>query len=191
MDRTKLRVIDGESARGSIPLTASALAQGDESAAWHEVDFSMQHQTEIEWCWAADAVSIDLFFDKTSRLTQCAVANTVLGRTDCCTNPDSPDCDQPQSMTHVLTTVGRLRLHLKTPLSFDDLKQEIDSGKPVGAHISWETEGGHIPIIVGYREGSQTLAIADPLYGQSEVDYDTFKTSYRQIGRWDESYLLQ
>ncbi|MBV8911402.1 MAG: C39 family peptidase, partial [Acetobacteraceae bacterium] len=135
------------------------------------------------------AVSIDRFFNPNSELQQCGVANLVLCRQDCC--QDSDACDVAHSMTNTLTVVGHLRDHFKESLSFAQIKQEIDAGNPICTHISWSNNGGHIAVIGGYQEGSQIIAIYDPLYHYSELEYDNFLHSYQHEGHWDESYYLK
>ncbi len=164
-------------------------------AQWHRVSFLLQNQSQIEWCWAAGIVNIDQFFNQTSTLTQCTVANTILSQQECCLNPSCSACDQPHSMTNALTVTAHLQMHVTRSLTYSEIKTEIDSGKPICAHISWivsgVSEGGHLPMIIGYRDALETLAIADPLYGLAEIDYSVFKDSYRQVGHWDESYYLK
>jgi hypothetical protein len=43
--------------------------------AWHRLDFTMQHQQQTNWCWAAVSTSVALFYDPVSTWTQCAVAS--------------------------------------------------------------------------------------------------------------------
>ena len=45
---------------------------------WHRLDFSMHHQQQTNWCWAAVSTSVALFFNPSSGWTQCAVANGEL-----------------------------------------------------------------------------------------------------------------
>ena len=198
LQRTKraIAVYVGEVQDLDLTLISDAKSPDDLSKAtlraqWRRVRFSVGEQLQIEWCWAADAVGIDHFFNHASTMQQCTVVNTVLGLSACCVTPISPACNQPHSMTNVLTIINHLQSHLPTPLSFTAVKQEIDSGRPLCTHISWNTGGGHLPIITGYRNLFQTLAIADPLHGSSEVDYQVFKTSYQHVGHWDESYYLK
>ncbi len=158
---------------------------------WRRVRFSVEEQLQIEWCWAADAVAIDHFFNGNSTMRQCTVVNAVLGSSNCCKAPSSSACNQPHSMTNVLKVIKHLQSHVLASVSFSAVRQEIDSGRPLCTHISWAAGGGHLPIITGYRDFFETLAISDPLYGYSEVDYQVFKISYQHLGHWDESYYLK
>ena len=49
--------------------------------------FTMQVQTQSNWCWAATATSVSLFYTSSSTWTQCTVANGELNLTDCCSRP--------------------------------------------------------------------------------------------------------
>ena len=51
------------------------------------LDFTMQLQTEGNWCWAATATSVAHFYRASSAWTQCLVANAELEQTDCCDSP--------------------------------------------------------------------------------------------------------
>src|SRR4051794_1237702 len=45
--------------------------------------FNMQHQVQDQWCWAATAASVSLFYNRTSTWTQCLVAAQIMGTTCC------------------------------------------------------------------------------------------------------------
>lgn len=42
-----------------------------------EIYFSMQHQQQSNWCWAATATSVALFYQPASGWTQCQVASSA------------------------------------------------------------------------------------------------------------------
>lgn len=202
IDRTKCAVAAFTGDFSTIVKNVSSLENNSDDlrtietlTKWCHVRLLLQYQRQIEWCWAAGVVNIDRFFNHNSILRQCTIANIILRQHKCCINPSSIVCDQPYSMTNALTMTEHLQSHLLRPLTYCEIKQEIDSGKPICAHISWivseVNEGGHLPMIIGYRDALETLAIADPLYGLGEVDYSVFKDSYRQFGHWDESYYLK
>ena len=202
MDRTKCAVTAFSGDLSTIVQKSIIISNKSENLQpietlnkWYQIRFLLEHQSQIEWCWAAGVVSIDRFFNQTSALNQCTVANTILIQNDCCIYPASPACDQPHSMTNALTVTAHLQSHLTRPLTYPEIKLEIDSGKPLCTHVSWlvsgVSEGGHLPMIIGYRDVLETLAIADPLYGLAEIEYSVFKDSYRQFGHWDETYYLK
>ncbi len=170
------------------------------------VSLRVQHQEKTEWCWAAVSTSIDHFFRPDSTHTQCDIASSVLNR-NCCggaTSSSSDACNMPQALNPVL---GRFHLlaadPILKPLTFDQVRSEIDAGRPVCVLIKWLdnqnqiTNRGHFIAVNGYRvTPAQKLfvSITDPLYGASEIAYDQFssqKGGYRDgRGVWFASFLV-
>jgi hypothetical protein len=159
---------------------------------WHRLDFMMQQQHEPYWCWAAVATSVSLYYDPASTWTQCSVVNRQLGRRDCCRHGNGSACNIPGSGTQALTLVGRLRQHLFTAATFNQVTAEIDAGQPLGIRIVWSGgSAAHILAIAGYYTRHNMIALEDPLYGSSDADYDVFPASYQSGAVWAESYLTQ
>src|SRR5580658_8749867 len=73
------------------------------------VPFSIEPQTESDWCWAAVAASINNFFDPPG-LTQCEVATDVLHLASgtCCGSPEK--CNTPETLQRALTVTKNLGL---------------------------------------------------------------------------------
>jgi hypothetical protein len=57
--------------------------------------FTMQHQLQSEWCWAAVSVSVAHYYDARSPWTRCKMVNAQTGNTTCCENGGSDACNQP------------------------------------------------------------------------------------------------
>jgi hypothetical protein len=95
--------------------------------------------------------------------------------------------------------VNRLRTTLPGPLQFQDLKREIDAGRPVAARIAWDSAGasqsatGHFVVLDGYRilSGATHVHVSDPLNPSCEVDFNEFTFNYQGEGKWDASYLVK
>ena len=155
----------------------------------------MQQQQQTQWCWAATATSVALFYNAASTWTQCTVVNAELGRTDCCTNPASGDCNKPWTLSTTLTRVGHLASFTTGSTSFADVRTEIDNGRPLGARISWSGGGAHFSVIACYTWNSllglESVQIEDSFYGTSVWDYDVFCTAYQGSGSWANSYRTQ
>src|SRR6185437_3941217 len=60
---------------------------------WDRLDLHVPYQQESNWCWAATADGVAHFYDSSSTWTQCAIANSELGRTDCCGTGASGPCN--------------------------------------------------------------------------------------------------
>jgi hypothetical protein len=160
--------------------------------------FSIQTQQQIEWCWAAVAVSIDKYFNPASIATQCQVASDVTGGGCCGPAANGNVCNQPEKLQDALRSVNRFRTDYTHSLKFPEVKQEIDDGRPVAARIQWAsgakgTGEGHFVVIDGYRilSGASHLHVSDPLNPSCWVDFDEFTDNYQGEGTWDASFLVE
>lgn len=157
--------------------------------------FTMQHQEQTQWCWSATATSVAHYYNAASPWTQCTLVNAELGRADCCTDPSSGNCNQPWTLSTVLTRVGHLASVSGASTSFADVRAEIDDGRPLGVRIGWSGGGGHFNVLACYISntlfGQQSVQVEDPWYGTSVWDYDTFRTNYQGSGSWTHSYKTQ
>jgi hypothetical protein len=155
--------------------------------------FEMQHQQQTQWCWTATATSVAHYYNGASPWTQCSLVNAELGRSDCCTNPSSSNCNTPWTLNTVLTRVGHIASFTGSSTSFADLRTEIDNGRPLGVRIGWSGGGGHFNILSCYTWHPllrllRSVQVEDPWYGTSVWDYDTFRTAYQGSGSWTHSY---
>ena len=158
---------------------------------WHRLDFAMQHQQQTNWCWAAVATSISLFYDPASTWTQCTVANAELNRNDCCGTGASGACNVYGFLDTSLTTVGHLDHFTGSTSTFAEVRTEIDGGRPLCARTAWSGGGAHFLSIIGYRVFQEMLAVDDPWYGKSDVSYATFGSAYQGTGSWTHSYFTR
>jgi papain like cysteine protease AvrRpt2 len=158
--------------------------------------FQIEKQREDLWCWAAVSASVDHYFFPASTFTQCKVAGKVLNRANCCADPDL--CNDKATLQDALDAVGRLRDTRIGPLSFEDIRREIDAFLPIGVRIGWRGGGGHFVVISGYSEspsGAQLVDVADPLFPNSTMYYDDFVSAYQtgvtSGGEWTATFLLE
>jgi hypothetical protein len=158
---------------------------------WHRLDFSMQHQQQTNWCWAATSTSVALFYDPASTWTQCAVANGELSRNDCCGAGASGPCNVYGFLGSSLTRVGHFDHSTGSSSTFATVQTEVNAGRPLGVRTAWSGGGAHFLCVIGYRIYEEMLAVDDPWYGKSDVDYDTFGSSYQGSGSWTHSYFTQ
>ncbi|MGH7958723.1 MAG: papain-like cysteine protease family protein [Opitutaceae bacterium] len=142
--------------------------------------FTIQSQTQSNWCWAATSVSVSHFYWTGSSWTQCQVASDELGRTDCCNSPVPSPCNVPWFLDRALTRTNNF-VSITGQITFAQVQAEIDAGRPVGARVGWSGGGGHFMVIYGYRTVGTTryFDIADPIYGNSSPTVATFSSSYQ------------
>jgi Papain-like cysteine protease AvrRpt2 len=174
----------------AVPETADALAGGTEVLG---IDFEIQPQAVGEWCWAAVTVSVTRHYDPATQLTQCRLANLIIGPNTCCDDPMSAACDQQADLEVALDRTQHLRQGPISPLDFSDLKGEIKAQRLVCCRI--ETDGvGHFVVISGCSasDGAERVDVHDPQgLQEATYDYDELLNNYLGAGRCTHAYLTE
>ncbi|MBS0425533.1 MAG: C39 family peptidase [Proteobacteria bacterium] len=157
-----------------------------------QLSFNMQSQTESNWCWAATSTSVSHFYWLWSTWTQCRVANGELGHSDCCNNPVPSACNIPWYLDKALTRTNNF-VSMMGQASFQQVKDEIDAGRPVGTRIGWNGGGGHFMVIYGYSRvlNLEYFDIDDPIYGKSHLTVSDFASNYQGSGTWTHTYFTK
>ena len=101
------------------------------------LDFTMQHQLQSEWCWAATSVSVAHYYDAHSSWTQCQMVNAQTGHTTCCQDGSSSDCNQPGYLDDALTRCGHLSSDTGGTTAINEVLDDLASGNPVCIRIGW------------------------------------------------------
>jgi hypothetical protein len=159
----------------------------------------VEPQQQTQWCWAAVAKSISHYYDAGSPWTQCTIVNAELGQTGCCTGGGTAACNQPWYLDLALTRVGRLQSVTPGTMSFSMLQWLTMNNNPPCARQGWAGGGGHFVAIaccyqfrsLATNTTSNSVAVSDPWYGDSVVDYATFVSGYMGTGTWTHSYRTQ
>lgn len=157
-----------------------------------QLAFEMQAQTQSNWCWAATATSVSHFYWFWSNWTQCRVANGELGKTNCCSSPVPSPCNVPWYLDRALTRTNNF-VSITGPVSFQQVRDEINAGRPVGARVGWSGGGGHFMVIYGYGliVGEQYFYIDDPIYGKTQLKVTDFSSNYQGSGTWTHTYFTK
>jgi hypothetical protein len=157
-----------------------------------QLPFNMQVQTQTNWCWAATANSVSHYFSRWSTWAQCSIANAELGHNDCCQMPVPSDCNVPWYLDRALTRTNNF-VSITGPATFQQVRDQINIGRPVGARIGWSGGGGHFMVIYGYSliGGDEYFDIDDPIYGKSHIPVSEFSTSYQGTGTWTHTYYMK
>jgi hypothetical protein len=158
---------------------------------WVRLDFTIQPQQQTQWCWAAVAVSTSLYYDPSSSWTQCSLASAELGQTTCCQNGASAQCNRPWYLDRALSRTGNLANWASGSVALNTIRSQIDSNRLLGVRIGWSGGGGHFVLLEGYRANTNFIAVEDPWYGASDVDYTTFTTNHKGSGSWTHTYYTQ
>jgi hypothetical protein len=154
------------------------------------LNFDMEQQIKPLWCWAATAKSVSHFYLQSSQWTQCQIASSELAM-GCCNNTFPADCDQVWYLDRALTRTNNYSSMDYSSITWNDILQELRTGRVIGARIQWRDGGGHFVIIYGATEinDEEYLYIDDPAgIGKSVVTFNQFLTNYRGDGKWTHTY---
>ena len=131
------------------------------------------NQETTNWCWAASSQMI-MYYAGTY-VQQCYEANSVFGRTDCCSNKTSTSCNNGATDNQMYNNFyhwGFANTVYNSYLSYSAVQSEINSNRPFNIHWAWKYRGGHAVVVQGY-DSSQNLYINDPWYGQQTRSYSS------------------
>lgn len=154
--------------------------------------FTMEPQTQSNWCWAATSKSVSHYYSIFSPWTQCKVASDELGNT-CCHSPVPGACNISWYLNSALTRTHNFVSIQGGTISWSEVKQQLEAGLVVCARIGWNGGGGHFMTIHGVSSVLLTkyLHIDDPIYGKSVLTYDQFATNYQGSGTWTHTYFTK
>lgn len=134
------------------------------------VSVPIRPQQTDNWCWIACSQMIHEFFG--GSIQQCDLANTRLGRTDCCNNegdascPKTDNCNTPGNTRATIESLGYTLTQADSPLGWDVLRHEIYcSRKPMVFGDGAASGGvGHVRVIYGYvmAGGQRWISLSDP-----------------------------
>ncbi len=151
--------------------------------------FTMQHQTQTNWCWAAVSTSMSHFYNGASTWTQCLTANQQLGQTTCCVTPGSSSCNQGGYLDKAMTTMGNLDAWQGGTVPVTTLNGDVLRSLPVGVRVAWSGGGAHFIGVTGSVNSSGLVHVQDPIYGTSDIVYNTLATKYQGTGSWTHTYF--
>lgn len=155
---------------------------------WSRLAFTMQNQQQTNWCWCAVTVSVANYYGDS--LNQCGFANTALSRNDCCGAGGPGPCNVTNDLVTPLTTAGHLASWQSSAPTFQQIRSEIDNGRPVTTHVAWSGGGGHFVAVTGYLTGStEFVAVQDPLGTASDLRLSSFISSYQGTGTVGEAHF--
>lgn len=160
----------------AAPLKASAAAS---------LNFTMQKQTQTNWCWAAVSASVGNYYG-TGSWTQCGVATAALDR-NCCNQPGP--CNVYGYLDSALTITRSFNGMNQGSLQLSAIENQINMGRPIGLRCAWYGGGAHFLAI--YGTNGNYLLIADSIYGYSTRALNAFPGSYNGGGNWTNTYFTR
>jgi hypothetical protein len=132
-------------------------------------------------------VSVALYYDRQRALTQCALADDLLERTDCCQSGGCVECNVEESLHDSLDRTGNLQQMTDLqpaqaqPLTFGAVQAALSGGRPMCARIVWPGNLRHFVVLFGYRAVTDQpwVLIEDPDQGDSTYVFEQFLNGYR------------
>jgi hypothetical protein len=152
-----------------------------------QINFTVQEQSQTQWCWAAVAASISVYYNAASPWSQCRLANDQLGQATCCEDGSGAACNKPWFLYRALNATGNRQASEAGAASKPKIKEVIPTDRPICVEITWPDGTGHFAVIQGYMEyfdGDMGLHIEDPFYHHSYYFYDEMRTRYQGRGSW-------
>lgn len=150
------------------------------------LNFSVQPQTQSNWCWAALSASVGNYYG-TGSWTQCGVANAELGRNSCCSQPGP--CNVYGYLDSALRTTRSYGGMRENRMQMPAIENQLGMGRPVGLRCAWYGGGAHFLTIYG-TDGSYIL-VADSIFGYSTRALNSFPGSYNGGGNWTHTYFTR
>jgi Papain-like cysteine protease AvrRpt2 len=169
---------------GILACGAPALAE--------ELDVSFRRQHTLVWCWAATIAMVGAYV--TGRGAEdCEVLSAydqlLGGPGSCCQSPQR--CARTGSSREMKTILSRIfglsGYHYPRPLTYAELKREIDRDKPFIAAIR-NGFSGHVVVVSGYETPDHVILL-DPMSGRHVVRYGQLRQNF-QLGSWSETLTV-
>ena len=161
----------------ATPVTPAAATQYTKI-----LNVTPQVQVQSNWCWAASNGMI-LSYVYGILFTQCAQANSALGRSDCCGSSIPSACNVGRTIDQVKAidaARGISTTIYNSALSFGSVKSQIDTYRPMYVVLNRGVGSYHAVVLRGYDwmtgvNGWQTVYDIDPIGGNKvEFDYSYF-----------------
>lgn len=149
------------------------------------LDFSIETQTQSNWCWAAVAASVGHYY-QTGNWSQCGIASNALNFS-CCDNPWQ--CNVYGYLDIALTITHSFNSKTFSRIEEPVISNEIQTGRPVCLRCAWNGGGAHFVVIYGVNSGH--ILVADSIYGYSVNQLENFPAAYQSGGQWTHTYLTQ
>lgn len=161
------------------------------AASGTRLTFTMERQTQTNWCWAATSDSVSHYYTPSSTWSQCTIANACLGSATCCATPGP--CNVYGYLDRALTVTKNFKSMVAGTITFGQIKAEILSGRPIGVRTAWSGGGAHFLCIIGYDTIGNVpyVYLDDPIYGPSFITLSQFTNNYRGSGRWTHTYYTK
>lgn len=164
-----------------------------------QVAMTFYPQQETNWCWAAVTQTIATH-NRGAIEQQCQMASRFVHKTTdnyCCyaSTAETASCNQGYYPAETMTFYGVLDQYFPSPITHDQMQQEVRGGYPVAAAVMWPAGGGHAILFYGaqrYQDKAgqtfETVNIFDPAAGGDKVVMSRAQAERYQGGTWRYSF---
>jgi Papain-like cysteine protease AvrRpt2 len=154
------------------------------------LNYQTQEQLLDDWCWAAVASSISIFYSPSSQWTQSALGGALLNPVCSRITSDNAStaqavCRQTLDLSNVLSSINNLAWVVNQPLSLEQIQGQISSGWPICCEMTWPSGQSHVITLYGFSDS--LIIIGDPEGGVFSADYEDLVSDYRSGGQWIRS----
>jgi len=110
---------------------------------------TLHWQETSQWCWAASGQMLMEFLGP-REVPQCYEADQRLARSDCCSCPTPNKCVKPGWPDLSTWGYNSKQTNWGTPLSWSQVINEINAGRPFMFSWAWNSGGAHAMVAYGY-----------------------------------------
>lgn len=161
------------------------------------INFHMQRQIMDHWCWAAAASSVSFHLDEFAPKTQKEIVAQAFGL-DVDKDLDE-EWDQDFRIDLGLGIVDCLQATHNFPVSFRDVLRQLESDRPVIAHIDWGNDTAHAIAISGCwmdGQGIKYLQVEDPRANSDGMPIPmpmkaVLEDYFQEGGKWRHSFFVE
>lgn len=156
------------------------------------LEFHPQH-THV-WCWAACVAMVADYLQRFT-VADCQVLSEyeILkgAKGFCCIDMQlCTRAGEDEEMAAIFDRIFKLHGRFeKRPLSFSEVKAEIDAGRPIIAALDLEEDKGHVVVVSGYLPNRQ-LIITDPQEGVYCIPYNATLRKDKDFGQWSKTFVF-
>lgn len=178
---------------GIATLTPSLPVAEAQEGRTLSVRFHSQHT--MVWCWAASIAMVVEYLDG-KRIEDCEVLSlydrSLGGPGRCCAaDPRCMRGSRPNEIGPILGNIfGVHGVELPRSLTWREIVDNIDAGKPIIAWVWNSPQSAHVIVISGYASNPRTLTVLDPLRGSLMVPFDGFAANWGPSHNWNISWIF-
>lgn len=158
------------------------------------IDFALERQIGLNWCWAAVAKGIVDHYGGPKR-HQCQYATQFLRQEKTCCRKRVPEkrCDVEHDVDSVLAHFGNFAPPpFRRPIGLATIRRELERDRPVVALVQFPTRN-HAVVITAVDVAHGVLRVCDPAASPmcDEMHIAEFTNAYMKTGTWFYTVLTR